>query len=89
VRDKALQLQEVIFECGRDPDLATQNIEILDYQTDDGKTFLPPVVLPLTTSTELLKADCFLTAKNHSILLKGAFDINTIELVARVAGERT
>lgn len=88
IRDNSLTLLEVVIECGRDAALGVQDISILDFPSMDGKSFDSPIALNLTTSDELLVAPCRITALNHSIMLKGAFDVNTLQLKLLKAGKR-
>jgi hypothetical protein len=66
----------------------TQNFSLLLFPSFDGKNFSTPITLTPTITNSLIQAKLHKTAKNHSIMLKGAFDVNTLELHFRVAGER-
>lgn len=88
VRDRFLQLEEIEIESAQDSAYITRNFALVDFPSIDGKNFSTPVVLSPTYTGNLIVAKTHKTALNHSIMLKGAFDVNTLQLVFRVAGAR-
>jgi hypothetical protein len=89
VRDRFLQLEEINIESVKDISSGgTQNFSLLLFPSFDGKNFSTPITLTPTITNSLIQAKLHKTAKSHSIMLKGAFDVNTLELHFRVAGER-
>jgi hypothetical protein len=89
VRDRFLQLEEINIESVKDVSSGgTQNFSLLLFPSFDGKNFSTPITLTPTITNSLIQAKTHKTAKSHSIMLKGAFDVNTLELHFRVAGER-
>lgn len=88
VRDRHLQLEEIDIESSIDLTYAPANFSLVHYPSLDGKNFLSPRLLTVTAAGDLITANVHYTAKNHSLLLKGAFDVNTLQLKFRVAGER-
>jgi hypothetical protein len=88
VRDRHLQLEEIAIESVRDASYGTQNFSLLLWPSLDGKNFQTPTTLTCTFTDELITAKTHKTAKNHSLMLKGSFNVNTLDLRFRVAGER-
>lgn len=88
IRDRFLQLEEVEIESAQDSAYITRNFSLLNFRTLDGKNFLTPDSLTPAYSGNLITAKTHKTALNHSLMLKGAFDVNTLQLKFRVAGER-
>jgi hypothetical protein len=88
VRSRNIKLEGVEVESSQDASLVTPNFSMYLYPSLDGKNFLSPIELTCTFSDELITAPVHNTAKNHSILLKGAFDINTLQLDFTIAGGR-
>jgi hypothetical protein len=89
VRDRFLQLEEINIESVKDVSSGgTQNFSLLLFPSFDGKNFSSPITLTPTITNSLIQAKTHKTAKSHSIMLKGAFEVNTLELHFRVAGER-
>lgn len=87
VRDRFLQLEEIALESAKDS-IENQNLELLNFASLDGKNFLAPTSISTTAAGTLVEAKTHKTAKNHSIMLKGTFDVNTLELNFRIAGGR-
>ena len=88
IRERNIQLNDIEIECGRRSSLATQNFSLLLFPSLDGKNFSTPITLTPAYTNELIVANTRNTAVNHSIMLKGAFDVNTLQLRFRVAGDR-
>lgn len=88
VRDRHLQLEEVDIESAQDSAYITRNFSLLLYPSLDGKNFSSPVTLATTATGNLIKAKTHKTALSHSLMLKGAFDVNTVALKFRIAGAR-
>lgn len=88
IRDRLLQLEQVSVESATDADVIPQNFSLTLLPSMDGKNFTTPVALTCTYANELVTAPVHKTAKNHSILIKGAFDINTLQLEFNVTGDR-
>ena len=89
VRDRLLQIEEIELESSKDiSGGGSQNLSVLLFPSLDGKNFLDPVTLATEITKHLVVIKTHKTAKNHSIMLKGAFDVNTLELHFRVAGRR-
>lgn len=89
VRDKFLQLESVEVESVKDVSAGgSQNFSLVLLSSMDGKNFIDPVTLTTRAAGNLITANTHKTAKNHSLMLKGAFDVNTLQLEFRVAGGR-
>lgn len=55
----------------------------------DGKTFSPPILgVPLTSSPKISVCNFRVTALNHSVMIKGAFNISTIILAFTSSARR-
>lgn len=88
IRERNLQLNAIEIESAQNASYITRNFSLLLFPSLDGKNFSTPVTLTPTYTNELIVADVRNTAVNHSIMLKGAFDVNTLQLRFRVAGDR-
>lgn len=88
IRDRHLQLEEIDIESAQDSAYITRNFSLLLFPSLDGKNFSTPVTLTTTATGNLITAKTHKTALNHSLMLKGAFDVNTLALKFRIAGER-
>ncbi len=88
IRDRHLQLEEIDIESAQDSAYITRNFSLILFPSFDGKNFDTPVTLTPTYSGNLITAKTHKTALNHSLMLKGAFDVNTLQLKFRIAGER-
>jgi hypothetical protein len=87
IRDRWIQLEGIEIESAQDTDRVIRNFSLLLFQSRDGKNFLPPVTIPTSGTGNLITAPTHKTAKSHSIMLKGAFDVNTLQLDFRIAGD--
>jgi hypothetical protein len=88
IRSRNIKLEEIEFESGQDASRITQNFSLVLFPSLDGKNFNTPVVLTPTFTYELITANTHKTARNHSLMLKGAFDVNTVQLKFTIAGDR-
>lgn len=88
IRSRNIKLEEVEIESAQDASRITQNFSLILFPSLDGKNFDTPVTLTPTITHELITAPAHKTAKNHSLLLKGAFDVNTLQLKFTLAGDR-
>lgn len=85
VRSRTLTLHSVELENIEADDTFT----LRDIPTLDGKS--PETLVPLTaavTSTLYRRYDTRITAKSHSLMLTGAFSLNSIVLTFSIAGRR-
>jgi len=89
VRDRFLQLEEIAIESAKNIAIGSpQNLSVVLFPSFDGKNFTTPVVLSPTITANLATVNLHKTALNHSIMLKGAFDVNTLALVFNTTGHR-
>lgn len=88
IRDRHLQLEEIDIESAQDSAYTARNFSLLLFSSLDGKNFQTPVTLSPTFTGNLITTKTHKTALNHSLMLKGAFDVNTLQLKFRIAGER-
>lgn len=89
-RDRFITLDEVSFES-RNTDGVPADIAVLIYPTLNGNKFETPVVpvLDNVRSDEMMKSyKCRVSGQNFSILAKGAFDLNTIDMRVHQDGTR-
>jgi len=66
------------------------NFDVVVMTTIDGKTVLTPTVSPVIANTGSLvrKYSCRVTGANHSVALRGAFDLSSVELILTRHGRR-
>lgn len=89
IRDRFLQLESVEVESVKDISTGgSQNFSLVLFSSLDGKNFIDPITLATKAAGNLITANTHKTAKNHSLMFKGAFDVNTLQLEFRVAGGR-
>lgn len=88
IRERDLQINDIEIESAQNANYITRNFSLLLFPSLDGKNFSTPITLTPTYTNELIVANTRNTALNHSIMLKGAFDVNTLQLRFRVAGDR-
>lgn len=92
VRSRFICLDEVSIECTQLSSLVpadSRNFEAYAIPTLDGKTFEPAVPLvPLTNSStsEVVTYPCNTDSKNVSILIKGAFDLSSVDMLFHPGG---
>lgn len=89
-RNNFIQLEEIEVEVSQSEEEfgSPPNFIVRLYPTLDGKTFLTPITpTEINATTELLRSyRTHTTAKNFSLMIKGAFDISTVQLVFNVHG---
>jgi hypothetical protein len=90
VRSRKLKLEEVEIEGPQNRNIKpVQNFSCTLLPSLDGRNFDAPI--PMVASYNaggVIKYPAHKTAENHSLLLKGAFSINTIQCKFTVAGDR-
>lgn len=89
VRSRFLQLQEIEIE---NLNTATGNIplQLTVAPSQDGKNWDSPVstLTPTVTDGQYVKYTPHITAKNHSLILQGQFNLNTVILSFNIHGRR-
>lgn len=90
VRSRMMQLEEIEIEGPQNTAIVpSPNFSVALLPSQDGRNFNSSVSLSdPTISGGLATYTCHHTAKNHSILIKGAFSINTLQLKFVPGGER-
>jgi len=90
VRSRFLKLEEVEIEGPQNTAaISSPNLSCVLLPSLDGRNFSTPEVLTASyLSGGVAKFPCHRTAQNISILLKGAFDVNTLQLRFTPAGDR-
>ncbi len=92
-RNAFITLEEVAIEASQSIALTTQGVKQFDLivlPSLKGKQFDTPVVPTYNVAksqTNLEVYNCHVTAKNISLLIKGAFDLNTIQIEASSGGD--
>jgi hypothetical protein len=88
IRNRLIQMEEISLESAQDTAISPQTLAVNLLPSLDGKNFDNPSALTARSdsSGELLVYNCHKTGKNHSVLLEGAFDLNTIELKFTLGG---
>lgn len=88
VRSRKLQLEEIEIEGPANSDAGVvPSMSCIVLPCQDGRNFDAPVTPYLKTmSGGLAHYLCHTAAQNHTILLKGAFDVNTLQLAFQVVG---
>lgn len=85
VRNDLITLQRVDFESVQ----AADSFSVFDLPTIDGRTFLTPVAGYTAINSGFLRSYNFRVAGlNHSLLIKGKFDLNTLEAEFKKEGLR-
>jgi hypothetical protein len=85
IRSRHMQLDAVELESV-DP---ADDLDVYDLQTLDGKTFEPPVAGYVMPYLGLSRRYNFrLSAQNHSILVKGTFKLDSMQITFNVHGKR-
>lgn len=91
IRDRFIELNSIDIESDRDedfyPDLP-DNITVKIFPTLDGNNFTAAKTLTTTSEKDLVTANCRVTGKNISVMLEGAFMVNTIVLDFQLGGGR-
>jgi len=89
VRSRKLKLEGVDIEGPQHTSVVTPSLTVHDIPSQDGRNFLPAVPLQQkSVSGGLAEYYAHNTAENHSILLKGNFILNTVQMSFSVAGGR-
>lgn len=90
IRQRVMQMEEIEIEGPQNTAITpTPNFSVALLPSADGRNFDAPVSLtPRSVQGGLVTYDCHITARNHSILLKGAFSVNTLQLKFVPGGER-
>lgn len=90
VRSRVMQMEEIEIEGPQNTAIVSSpNFSVVLMPSTDGRNFDAPVPLtPVSIAGGLATYDCHRTAKNHSILIKGAFSVNTVQLKFVPGGER-
>ena len=95
VRSRDLCLDELSFESGQvidadpSPPILPGNFTVLAYPTSNGKDFLPahtPYYRADDSTAAVANYFCGAEGKNVSVLVKGAFDLCSVELTFHVGG---
>ncbi len=90
VRSRMMQMEEIEIEGPQNTAIIpSPNFSLALIPSTDGRNFDAPI--PLTARSingGLAVYNCHHTAQNHSILIKGAFSINTLQLKFVPGGER-
>jgi hypothetical protein len=89
VRSRFLKIEELAFESAQQSSLITPNFNVHVLPSLDGKNFNAAIAPTLVSSTNVLRTyKCHKTALNHSVVVDGAFDLNTVELKFVPDGKR-
>lgn len=92
VRSQLLQLNEIEIESVQSADLITpQDFDLKILPSLDGKNFnsaITPTVDATRTAGTLVSYKTRNTAKNFTLVLKGAFDLSSVGLNFHIAGRR-
>lgn len=90
VRSRMMQMEKIEIEGPQNTAIVSSpNFSLALIPSQDGRNFDAPIPLsPTSLSGGLVVYHCHHTARNHSILLKGAFSINTLQLRFVPGGER-
>lgn len=90
VRSRKIQLHEIEIEGPQDSSIVSSpNFSCVLLPSQNGRTFDTPVVpYQVSLSGGLAVYSVHATAQNHSIILKGAFDVNTVQLKFSPRGDR-
>lgn len=90
VRSRMMQLEEIEIEGPQNTAIITSpNFSVALLPSQDGRNFDTPIPLsPTSVSGGLATYHTHNTARNHSLLIKGAFSVNTLQLKFVPGGER-
>jgi hypothetical protein len=90
VRSRKIQLHEIEIEGPQDSSIvASPNFSCVLLPSQNGRTFDTPVVpYQVSLTGGLAVYSVHATAQNHSIILKGAFNVNTVQLKFSPRGDR-
>jgi hypothetical protein len=90
VRSRMMQMEEIEIEGPQNTAIVpSPNFSLALIPSTDGRNFDAPITLtPRSINGGLAVYNCHHTAQNHSILIKGAFSINTLQLKFVPGGER-
>lgn len=90
VRSRMMQMEKIEIEGPQNTAIVSSpNFSLALIPSQDGRNFDAPIPLsPASLSGGLVVYHCHHTARNHSILLKGAFSVNTLQLRFVPGGER-
>lgn len=83
-RDRLITLQQVDVEYVQ----STANLSLNVLTSLDGKTFLPPVLVPAKANTNAPQYPCRLTGMNHSLCFQGVFKFDSLMLTYSASGRR-
>jgi hypothetical protein len=90
VRSRMMQMEEIELEGPQNTAIVSSpNFSVALLPSTDGRNFDTPISLtPRSVVGGLATYDCHQTARNHSLLIKGAFSVNTLQLKFVPGGER-
>lgn len=90
VRSRMIQMEEIEIEGPQNTAIVpSPNFSVALIPSADGRNFDAPIPLtPRSINGGLAVYNCHRTAQNHSILIKGAFSINTVQLKFVPRGDR-
>lgn len=90
VRSRLMKLEEIEIEGPQNTAIVSSpNFSCALLPSTDGRNFDAPIPLsPTRISGGLVEYHCHNTARNHSLLLKGAFSVSTVQLKFVAAGDR-
>ena len=90
VRSRMMRMEEIEIEGPQNTAIVpSPNFSVFLLPSQDGRNFNSPVALSdPTISGGLATYTCHHTAKNHSLLIKGVFSINTVQLRFVPGGDR-
>lgn len=90
VRSRLMKMEEIEIEGPQNTAIVSSpNFSCALLPSQDGRNFDTPIPLsPTRISGGLVEYHCHHTAKNHSLLLKGAFSVSTVQLKFVAAGDR-
>ena len=90
VRSRMMQMEEIEIEGPQNTAITpSPNFSLALLPSTDGRNFDTPIPLTATSiSGGLATYHTHQTARNHSLLLKGAFSVNTVQLKFVPGGER-
>ena len=82
-------METVTFESVQENSLITPQFSAVLLPSLDGKTFSTPVPLVESYGAAGIKEyNCHKTGQNMTIIAKGAFNLNTLQLVFTPGGDR-
>lgn len=83
-RDRLITLEQIDLEYVQN----TANLTVNVLPTLDGKTFLSPVPVTAIAATNAPQYPCRVTGMNHSLLIQGVFQLNSLLLTYHANGRR-